>query len=430
MTQASPSPYPPSWYAASADPLPPQPRLEGDVEADVCVLGAGYVGLSAALELAEAGYRVVVLEAQRVGWGASGRNGGQVIFGFGCGEAKLAALLGRDDARRLFDWSREGVQLIHERRGRYAIDCDWRDGHMHVAIKPRHVAELQAWQRELERDYAYPLPWWDRERLRAELDSPRYLGGLYDVRSGHLHPLKYALGLGRAALAAGVRIFEASPVLSIEHGAAPVLRTAHGQVRCDFAVLAGNALVRGVAPALDRKIMPVGTYIAATRPLGEDRARALIRNDMAVADVNWALDYFRLSADHRLLFGGRASYSNFQPPNLSWVMARRMHKVFPQLGGEPFEHVWGGTIDISLNRAPHWGRIGRGNVYFAQGFSGHGVAAAGLAGRVVAEAIRGQSERLDVFARIPHRDFPGGRAFRTPLLVAAMAWYKLRDALW
>lgn len=426
----APAPYPPSWYAASAEPLPPQPALQGEIDADICILGAGYVGLSAALALAEAGYRVVVLESKRIGWGASGRNGGQVIFGFGCGEAKLASLLGKDDARRLFDWSVEGVRLVHERRTKYDIDCDWRDGHMHVAIKPRHIHELRTWQAELERDYAYPLPWWDRETLAAQLDSPRYLGGLYDAASGHLHPLKYVLGLGRAALAAGVQIFEDSPVLEIAHGAKPVLRTANGQVRCDFAVLAGNALVKGVAPELDRRIMPVGTYIAATRPLGEARARALIRNDMAVADINWALDYFRLSADHRLLFGGRASYSNFQPPNLAWVMARRLHKVFPQLAGEPFEHVWGGTIDISLNRAPHWGRIGHGNVYFAQGFSGHGVAASGLAGRVIAEAIRGQNERLDVFARIPHHDFPGGRTFRTPLLVAAMAWYKLRDALW
>ena len=227
-----------------------------------------------------------------------------------------------------------------------------------------------------------------------------------------------------------MRICEASRVLRIEHGTRPVLHTADGRVRCDFAVLAGNALVKGVAPELDRKIMPVGTYIGATRPLGEARARALIANDMAVADTNWALDYFRLSGDHRLLFGGRASYSNFQPPNLAWVMTRRMRKVFPQLADVDFEHVWGGTIDISFNRAPHWGRIGKHNIYFAQGFSGHGVNVTGLAGKVIAEAIRGQSGRLDVFERIKHRDFPGGRTFRTPMLVAAMAWYKLRDALW
>ena len=424
------SPYPPSWYASSVEPLPPQPALQGEIDADVCILGAGYVGLSAALELAEAGYKVVVLEAERIGWGASGRNGGQVIFGWGCSEGKLETLLGREDARRMFDWSLESIQLIHERRERYDIDCDWRSGHCHVAIKPRQVRELLAWQEELQQHYDYPLPWRDRESLRALLDSPRYLGGLYDARSGHLHPLKYALGLARAALAAGVRICEASKVLRIEHGARPVLYTTDGRVRCDFAVLAGNALVKGVAPDLDRKIMPVGTYIGATRPLGEARGRALIANDMAVADTNWALDYFRLSSDHRLLFGGRASYSNFQPPNLAWVMTRRMRKVFPQLADVDFEHVWGGTIDISLNRAPHWGRIGKQNVYFAQGFSGHGVNVTGLAGRVIAETIRGQSGRLDVFERIRHRDFPGGRALRTPMLVAAMAWYKLRDALW
>lgn len=422
-------PYPPSWYAASLESLPQQAALEGDIDADVCILGAGYVGLSTALELAEAGYNVVVLEAERIGWGASGRNGGQLLPGFGCGESKLVSLVGREDARKLFDWSCDGIRLIHQRRERYGIDCDWRAGHATVAIKPRQIAELQTWQRELENDYSYSMSWWDREQLHAQLDSPRYLGGLYDANAGHLHPLKYALGLGRAALVAGVRIFEASPVLRMEHGARPVLRTAHGSVRCDFAVLAGNALVKGVAPELDRKIMPVGTYIAATAPLGAERAQALIRNDMAVADTNWALDYFRLSSDHRLLFGGRASYSNVQPPNLGWVMTRRMRKVFPQLADVDFDHVWGGTIDISLNRAPHWGRIGS-NVYFAQGFSGHGVAATNLAGRVIAEAIRGQNERLDAFARIAHRDFPGGRALRTPMLVAAMAWYKLRDALW
>ena len=422
-------PYPPSWYATSTASLQQQPMVEGDIDADVCILGAGYVGLSTALELAEAGYRVVVLEGERIGWGASGRNGGQALVGFGCGETKLAALIGRDDARKLFDWSCEGMRLIRTRRERYSIDCDWRDGHATVAIKPRQIVELQNWQRELENDYGYSMSWWNREQLREQLDSPRYLGGLYDTNAGHLHPLKYAMGLGRAALAAGVRIFETSQVLRMTHGARPTLHTAHGTVSCDFAVLAGNALVKGVSPALDRKIMPVGTYIAATAPLGAERAQALIRNDMAVADTNWALDYFRLSSDHRLLFGGRASYSNFQPPNLGWVMTRRMRTVFPQLADIGFDYVWGGTIDISLNRAPHWGRIGP-NVYFAQGFSGHGVAATQLAGRVIAEAIRGQNERLDVFARIAHHDFPGGRAFRTPMLVAAMAWYKLRDALW
>jgi gamma-glutamylputrescine oxidase len=429
VTVRNPSAHVDSWYSRSATPAPEHPRLEGRQTADVVILGAGLTGLSAALELAQAGLDVVVLEARRVGWGASGRNGGQVIFGYGCEQPKIAALVGQETSRRLFDWSLEGVQLVRERIAGHAIDADWRDGHAHVAIKPRHVDELKAWQRDLAGNYGYDVQWWDRDQLQAQLPSPRYIGALYDPRSGHLHPLNYTLGLARAAVAAGVRIFEHSPVLSLERGARPRLRTASGEVQGDFCVLAGNALVHGIAPELDDKIMPVGTYVGATAPLGEERARGLIRNDMAVADINWALDYFRLSRDHRLLFGGRASYSTLPPPDLPGTMARRMARVFPQLRGVGFDSVWGGLIDISLNRAPHWGRLGD-NVYFAQGFSGHGVAATGLAGRILAEAIRGQAGRLDLFAGIPHRDFPGGRALRTPMLVAAMAWFKLRDALW
>jgi gamma-glutamylputrescine oxidase len=321
------------------------------------------------------------------------------------------------------------VRLIHERRAQFAIDCDWRDGHAHVPIKPRQVDELRAWQRDLAENYGFATEWWDRDQLRATLATDRYLGALYDPASGHLHPLKYVLGLARAAQSLGVRICEGTKVVALERGAKPVLKTASGEVRADYAVLAGNAYVHGIAPELDSRVMPVGTYIGATAPLGEERMRALVGNGMAVADINWALDYFRPSADHRLLFGGRASYSTLPPPDLRGTMRRRMRRVFPQLRDVDFEYVWGGYVDISLNRAPHWGRLGD-NVYFAQGFSGHGIATTGLAGKVIAEAIRGQSERLDVYARIQHLPFPGGRAFRTPMLVAAMAWYKLRDALW
>lgn len=421
--------YPPSWYAASAAPLAEQPILQGRQEADVCILGAGYTGLSAALELAEAGYRVIVLEAERVGWGASGRNGGQAIAGYGCEVDTLEKLVGADDARKLFDLSQEGMALLRARIRKHDIPCDWRDGHASVPLKPRQVRMLRAWQAHMAQRYDYPMEWWDRERLQTQLASDRYLGAVFDPRSGHLHPLEYAFGLARAALAAGVRIFERSPVVELVRGTQPTLKTPLGEARGNFAVLAGNAWLRGVAPELESRIMPVGTYIAATTPLGEQRARGLIRNDMAVADVNWALDYFRLSRDHRLLFGGRASYSSLPPPNLRGTMTRRMRRVFPQLADVDIDYVWGGYVDISLNRAPHWGRL-TPNVYFAQGFSGHGVATTGLAGKLIAEAVRGQAERFDLFGRIPHQPFPGGRMLRTPLLVAAMAWYKLRDALW
>ena len=417
-----------SWYAASVPDFPAQQVLEGKLQADVCILGAGITGLSTAIELAEAGMSVVVLEGQRVGWGASGRNGGQAIFGFGCDQSKITQAVGLSDSRRLFDWSLEGLDLIKQRCMQYGIDCDWRDMHAHVPIKPRHITELKNWQHDLAENFDYPLQWWDREQLQAVMPNQRYLGALVDPNSGHLHPLKYTQGLARAALGLGVRIFEQSKVTQLMRGDRPVFKTAHGQVQCDFAVLAGNAYVHGIAPELDDKIMPVGTYIGATEPLGEARAKALISNDMAVADVNWALDYFRLSADHRLLFGGRASYSTLPPPNLSGTLRRRMTRVFPMLEGVRMDYVWGGYVDISLSRAPHWGRLDS-NVFFAQGFSGHGIAATGLAGRIMAEAIRGQAGRLDVFSRIQHRNFPGGRALRTPLLVAAMAWFKLRDAL-
>ncbi|MFT4249490.1 MAG: FAD-binding oxidoreductase [Pseudomonas sp.] len=421
--------YPDSWYAASEAALPPQPALQGTESADVCILGAGYTGLTAALALAEAGQRVVVLESRRVGWGASGRNGGQAIVGYGCEQDTLEALLGNDDARLLFDFSRDGMRLLRERIARHGIACDWRDGYAHVPLRPRQERALRAGIAHMAERYGYPLEWWDRARLREQLASDLYLGAMYDPASGHLHPLAYALGLARAALVAGVRIFEHSPVTRLERGARPVLHTAHGRVQADFAVIAGNAWLHGIAPELESRIMPVGTYIGATPPLGAERARALIGNDMAVADANWALDYYRLSRDHRLLFGGRASYSSLPPPGLRRTMIRRMQRVFPQLRDVGLDYLWGGYVDISRNRAPHWGRLAP-NLYFAQGFSGHGVAASGLAGTLIAEAIAGQSRRLDVFERIAHRPFPGGRLLRTPLLVAAMSWYRLRDHLW
>jgi gamma-glutamylputrescine oxidase len=417
-----------SWYAASAPALEDQALLIGNIHADVCILGAGITGLSTAIELAEAGFNVVVLEAQRVGWGASGRSGGQAIFGFGCDQSKITQAIGLQNSKRVFDWSIEGLDLIKSRCAQYSINCDWRDIHAHVPIKPRHITELKNWQLDLSTNFNYELQWWEREQLHAVMPNERYLGALVDPRSGHLHPLKYTQGLAKAALDLGVKIFEHSKVTQLVRGDKPVFKTSHGEVSCDFAVLAGNAYVQGIAPELDDKIMPVGTYIGATEPLGAERAQALIKNNMAVADVNWALDYFRLSADNRLLFGGRASYSTLPPPNLSGTMQRRMTRVFPHLAGVKMDYVWGGFVDISLNRAPHWGRLGS-NVYFAQGFSGHGIAATGLAGRVISEAIKGQAARLDVFAQIKHQNFPGGRAFRTPMLVAAMAWFKLRDAL-
>jgi len=418
-----------SYYLASANPLPGYPELLGEDSADVCVVGAGLTGVSCALELARQGYRVIVLEANRVAWGASGRSGGQMIFGYSCGEDSLEKWLGAGDARKLWDMSLEAVDLIRERVARYEIDCDLAPGHLHAALKPRQMRSLEAWHKTLRGQYGYQgLELWDREATRRALASERYIGGLYDSNSGHLHPLNYTLGLVAAADRAGAVFFENSRVVEVQRGAENRVITETGSVRCPYVVLSGNAYLGSLDTGLAARIMPVGTYIGATEPLGEDRARALISNNMAVADTNFVLDYYRLSADFRLLFGGRVSYSTVVPPNLPTAMKRRMVTVFPQLEDVRVDYAWGGYVGITRNRAPDFGRLAD-NIFYAQGFSGHGIALTGLAGKLMAEAVAGSAERFDIFTRIPHRDFPGGTLLRTPALVLAMFWYRLRDLL-
>jgi len=419
----------PSYYVASAHAAPVLPELEGTIECDACVVGAGITGSSAALELAERGYDTVVLEAHDVGWGASGRSGGQTIFGFACDQARLKRLVGPAMARQLWTMSVDAMKLLRTRIEKYAIDCDYKPGHAHVALKPRQRQELLDWKSELEDEYGYDsLSFFERGELAQLMDTDRYIAGLFDADSGHLHPLNYTLGLNAAARTAGARVFARTPAQTVEDGATVVVRTPTGVVRCRHLLLCGNAYLGGLVRSLHARIMPVGTYIVATEPLGAELAEGLIRNDMAVADINFVLDYFRVSADHRLLFGGRVSYSTIQPPNLAQSMRARMLKVYPQLGDVRIDYAWGGNVAITMNRAPHFGRVAD-NIYFAQGFSGHGMVMTGLAGQLLAEAVAGTAERLDVFARIPHRPFPGGPLLRTPALVLAMAYYRLRDLL-
>lgn len=418
-----------SYYGATTDPPPAHAPLMGAVDCDVCVVGAGIAGCSAALHLAERGYRVVLLEDKRIGWGASGRSGAQVLPGFACGQDKLVALVGRDNARALWDMSTESVELLGQLIYRQGIACDWVNGHLQAAIKPRHRADLLALQEKLEREYGYRgLRYIEGNELQGLLATRRYIAGLYDKNAGHLQPLKYTLGLAAAAARNGVQIFEGTRARHFHDGSPVRVRTEHGEVRCRQLVLCGNAYLDGTAPALARKIMSVGTYMIATEPLGEERARGLIANNMAVNDLNWILDYFRLSADRRLLFGGRVSYSTLKPADTAPAVRARMLGVFPQFADVKIEYSWGGYVDITMNRAPHFGRLSA-NAYFLQGFSGHGIALAGLGGKLVAEAVAGTAERFDLFARIPHRDFPGGPWLRRPLLVLAMLYYRLRDLL-
>ncbi len=422
-----------SYYAATAPAGPPCPVLRGDVESDVAIVGGGLAGLSAAIDLAQAGRRVVLLEARRLGHGASGRNGGQALHGLACEQEWVETQLGKAEARRVWDMSIEALNLLRERIARHDIACDWQDGYLALATSARKGRALAAWADRVDSVYAYPLARIAPAALRGWIDSPRFHSGVHDPRSGHLHPLKYLRGLARAAIAAGVQIYEFSPALTLADGSDNALVcTAQGSVRAQQVLLAGNAHLQALAPALapqlGPRVMPVGTYVACSLPLDAALAASLIPSRSAVCDTNFVVDYFRLTADHRLLFGGGVSYSTHTPRGLKDRLRARMRATFPQLPALDVAHLWGGYVDITMNRAPDFGRLGA-TVYYLQGFSGHGLALTGLAGRLAAEAMLGDANRFDVFARLKHRPFPGGAALRTPALVLAMAWYRLRDIL-
>jgi gamma-glutamylputrescine oxidase len=421
-----------NWYYASTPRTEHHAALAGEHRCDVCIVGGGISGLSAALHLAERGLRVALLEGRHLGFGGSGRSGGQAIFGYACEQSTLEKAVGFADAKRLWDVSIEGMSLQRELIARHGIDCDYVPGHMIVGMKPRHDTALRAEVEHLASRYDYhSLRYLERDEVRGLIASGRYTSALHDSNGGHLHPYRYTLGLGRAAAAAGVAIFEDSPATRIDvaqdASAGNVVHTAGGSVRAAHLVVAGGALLGRLVPALARKLIDIGTYVAATEPLGAERAHALIRNNAAAADMNWILDYFRLSSDHRLLFGGRVSYSGFDFDSAR-VLRQRIVRVFPQLADVRVEYAWGGFLDITMNRAPHFGRLGP-SAYFIQGLSGHGMVISAIAGKVVSEVIAGSAGRFDLFTRIPHRDFPGGPLFRRPALVLAMLYFRILDLL-
>ncbi len=427
------SPDPESYYTATALGTVDHPRLLGEVTCDVCVIGGGFTGLSAALHLAERGYGVVLLEARRIGWGASGRNGGQLGSGQRQSQSELERLVGAEQARALWDLAEEANATVKQRIRRHDIPCDLKSGALHVAYKPGDAAVLAAQAENLRARYDYPqiraVP---RDEVAAMLGTGIYHGGSLDSGAGHLHPLNYALGLARAALQAGVRIFEDSPVSRIENGAQSGAQvgatTAGGRVRAQYLVLACNGYLEGLEPRIAGKIMPINNYILATEPLGEARARDIIRDDVAVSDTKFVIDYYRLSTDKRLLFGGGETYRRAFPADIKGFVRKYMLRVYPQLAEARIDYAWGGTLAITLNRLPSFGRLGLG-LFYAQGFSGHGVALTSLAGKLIAEAVAGSAERFDVFARLPQPRFPGGTLLRWPGLVAGMLYYSLRDKL-
>ena len=424
-----PAAHAPSLYAATADDLA-FPALAGETRADVAIVGGGYTGLSAALHLAEAGIDAVVVEANRVGWGASGRNGGQLHTGQRRDQDWLEERLGRDDAYALWRLAEEAKALVKDLIARHRIDCDWRDGLIETVHKPRLVAEERAYADRLRADYGYTaVDWLDRDALAAAIGTDAYFGGRRDMGAGHLDPLKFARGLARAAAAAGARVFEGSAAARIlQTSGGHRIETARGAVTAETVILAGNGYLDGIDAEVEARVMPIANYILATAPIGAGRAGGLIPGGEAVSDSRFVVYYFRPTADGRLVFGGGETYTRKPPQDVAAFVRRHLARIYPRLADVAITHAWGGTLAITLSRLPFIRRV-RPGVYAAAGYSGQGVALAPFAGKVLAEAIGGDPGRLDRFAALPAPAFPGGRLLRYPALVAGMSWYALRDRL-
>jgi len=419
-----------SYYAASSLPQPDHPVLQGDVVADVCVVGGGFSGLNTALELAERGMSVVLLEAHKIGWGASGRNGGQLIRGVGHGLDQFEGVIGKDGVRQMKLMGLEAVEIVRQRVERFNIACDLTWGYCDLANKPRDLEGFAEEAQELrDLGYRHETRLLQANEVHTVVGSDRYVGGFIDMGSGHLHPLNLALGEAAAAAQLGVKLFEHSAVTRIDYGPEVRVHTAQGSVRAKTLVLGCNAYLQGLNPHLSGKVLPAGSYIIATEPLTQAQAHALLPQNMAVCDQRVALDYYRLSADRRLLFGGACHYSGRDPQDIGAYMRPKMLDVFPHLKDVKIDYQWGGMIGIGANRLPQIGRLpDQPNVYYAQAYSGHGVNATHLAGKLLAEAISGQhSSGFDLFNQVPHITFPGGKYLRSPLLALGMLWHRLKE---
>lgn len=420
--------YPDSWYAATSNSLEAFAPLRGETKADVCVIGAGYTGLSAALHLAQSGMDVVLLDAHRVGFGASGRNGGQLGSGQRLEQDALETLVGKDDAKKLWHLAEDGKALVKNLIQKHAIQCDLKPGVAHTGSTRSEVDDLHDYAAHLQARYGYDqIEVLDEQACQDVCPSPDYKGGLIDWGAAHLHPLNYALGLGRAAQAAGVRIYENSHVHHIAEGQPATVQTDKGRVIADSVIVAANGYLGGLSRKVAARVMPINNFIVATKPLGAETARVLTK-DIAVADSKFVVNYFRLSADGRLLFGGGESYGYRFPSDIAAVVRKPMSRIYPHLADVEIDYAWGGTLAITMKRMPYLVRVAP-NILSASGYSGHGVGTATHAGQLMAMALRGQSEGFDTMSRVPTPAFPGGAMLRSPLLALAMTWYSLRDRL-
>lgn len=420
---------PDSYYAATQYYRQTYPQLTGDVRTQICVIGGGFGGVNTALELAERGFEVVLLEGRKIGWGASGRNGGQLIRGIGHGTEQFKKYIGEQGMEAIDRMGFEAVDIVRERVAKYDIQCDLTMGYCDLANKPEHLEhfiEDKAWLDKM--GYAHHTEVLTAERMHEVVGSDAYVGGLVDMGSGHVHPLNLVQGEAAAAASLGVKIFEQALVTKVVQGEPNVVHTATGKVTADTLVICGNAYVAGLDPVLEGKVLPAGSYVMATEPLSDEQAKRVLPQNMAVCDQKVGLDYYRLSADNRLLFGGICNYSGRDPKNIEAVLRPHLVKVFPYLADVKIDYQWGGMIGIGANRMPQIGRL-KPNVYYAQAYAGHGLNATHMAAKLMAESISAESQRIEVFEKIPHITFPGGKLLRSPLLALGMLYHRLKEVM-
>ena len=417
-----------SYYAASRHDKTDRPCLREHIDADVCIIGAGYTGISSALHLAESGFKVVVLEAARIGFGASGRNGGQLVNSYSRDIDVITRSYGEQTGNAFGAMAFEGAEIIRQRVAQYDIDCDLKPGGIFAALNAKQMHELEA-QQALWQSFGHQqLELLDHQAVRQEIQSDVYVGGLLDHRGGHMHPLNLLLGEVAGFESLGGVVYEDSAALKIDRSARPVVHTAEGAVTCDYLLIAGNAYMHGLVPELSAKTMPCGTQIITTEVLDAELAASLIPNGYCVEDCNYKLDYYRLTGDNRLLYGGGVTYGGGDPASIERFLRQRLEKTFPQLKGVAFEFAWGGDFLLTMSRLPQFGRL-NDHIYYAQGYSGHGVTTTHLAGKIIAEALKGDATRFDTFAGLKHLPFPGGRMLRVPYTAAGAFYYGLRDRL-
>ena len=423
--------YPDSYYFASANEIPQHPKLLGAEITDVCIIGAGFTGLSAALHLAKAGYTVTLLDAHRVGWGASGRNGGQLGSDMRSGQDDLESQYGKEEAHALWDIAQDANKLCRQLISEHDIDCDLTNGIIHADHRERYLQETREYTEKLQTDYGYhKVRYLDKDEIQQHVGSESYHGGSLDMGAAHVHPLNFALGLAKAAAEAGVTIYQESPVLSYTQSAVDkvVIKTSDGEVQAKNMLLACNGYLDKLNKKIASRVMPINNYIIATEPLSDDLARNLIRDNHAVADSRFVVNYFRLSADKRMLFGGGENYSFQFPPDIKTFVRKHMLAIYPQLDKTKIDYGWGGTLAITVSRMPYFAKICE-NVLSASGYSGHGVAMATMAGKIMADMIDGKMANFDTVAGLRTYPFPGGTSLRWPLLVLAMTYYSMRDKL-